>query len=124
MAVARPTRVLFVCIGNAYRSQMAEAFARTLGRDLFVAESAGLTPVYELPEGTARMMAERGIDISAQVPKPALSLDLKSYDLIVNMTGLPVPSLPAASTRNWIVADPVGQPDSALREVRAEIERL
>ena len=124
MSAPRPLRILFVCIGNAYRSQMAEAFARALGRDLFVAESAGLSPVFELPEGTARVMQEKGIDISAQVPKPALSLDLKSYDLIVNMTGLPVPSLPPASTRSWIVPDPVGQPDSALREVRDEIESL
>jgi len=124
MSVPPPVRVLFVCIGNAYRSQMAEAFARTLGRDLFVAESAGLTPVFELPEGTIRVMQEKGIDISAQNPKLALSLDLTSYDLIVNMTGLSIPSLPRAKTRNWIVPDPVGQPDSVLREVRDEIESL
>jgi arsenate reductase len=124
LPVMSPLRVLFVCIGNAYRSQMAEAFARTLGRDLFVAESAGLTPVFELPESTVRTMREKGIDISAQFPKSVLSLDLKSYALVVNMTGLPIPSLPPASTRSWIVPDPVGRPDSVLREVRDEIETL
>ncbi len=124
MPVSHPIRVLFVCIGNAYRSQMAEAFARTLSHGLFMAESAGLTPVFELPESTVRVMQERGIDISDQYPKAALGLDLKAYDLIVNMTGLPVPSLPPANTRSWIVPDPVGQPDSALREVRDEIESL
>lgn len=103
---------------------MAQAFARTLGHGLFEAESAGLTPVFELPESTVRMMQEKGIDISDQFPKAALSLDLKAYDLIVNMTGLPIPSLPRANTREWIVPDPVGLPNSVLREVRDEIESL
>ena len=124
MAVPRPTRVLFVCIGNAFRSQMAEAFARILGGDVLSAESAGLTPVYAIPETTDSVMWEKGIDVSAQHPKPVASLDLKGYDLIVNMTGLSIPSLPAANTRNWIVPDPVGQPDSVLRQVRDEIESL
>jgi protein-tyrosine-phosphatase len=103
---------------------MAEAFARTLGRELFAAESAGLSPVFELPESTSRVLQEKGIDISKQLPKPLSGLDLKSYDLIVNMTGLPIPSLPAATTRSWIVPDPVGRPDSVLRDVRDEIESL
>lgn len=124
MPVPRHMRVLFVCIGNAYRSQMAEAFARTLGRDVLVAESAGLTPVFELPESTGRVMQEKGVDISSQFPKPVVSLDVKSYDLVVNMTGLSIPSLSSASTRNWIVPDPVGQPEAFLREVRDEIESL
>jgi arsenate reductase len=124
MPIHRPARVLFVCIGNAYRSQMAEAFARNLGGDFLVAESAGLTPVFVLPASTVQVMQEKGIDISAQSPKLVVSLDPKGYDLIVNMTGLSIPSLPAANTRNWIVPDPVGQPDSVLREVRDEIESL
>ena len=124
MSVLPPKRVLFVCIGNAYRSQMAEAFARTLSHGLLAAESAGLSPVFAVPESTVRVMQEKGIDISAQLPKPVVGLDVKSYDLVVNMTGLSIPSLPPASTRNWIVPDPVGQPDSILREVRDEIESL
>lgn len=124
MPVERILRVLFVCIGNAYRSQIAEAFARTLGRDVFLAESAGLSPISELPDGTVRVMGERGVDVSAQGPKSVLDLDLKNYDLVVNMSGLPIPRLPADSTRVWKVRDPVGQPDSVLREVRDEIESL
>ena len=124
MAVLSPSRVLFVCIGNAYRSQIAEAFARTLGHDVFVAESAGLSPVSELPGGTVRVMREKGIEVSAQVPKSALSLDLKCYDLVVNMTGVSIPSLPPKSTRTWNVPDPVGQSDAILRGVRDEIESL
>ena len=124
MSVPPPKRVLFVCIGNAYRSQMAEAFARSLSHGSIVAESAGLSPVFALPEGTVRMMQEKGIDISAQLPKPVMGLDVKSYDLVVNMTSLSIPSLPPASTRDWIVPDPVGQSDRVLREVRDEIESL
>lgn len=124
MPVLRPLRVLFVCIGNAYRSQMAEAFARRLGGNLLVAESAGLSPVYALPESTSRVMQEKGIDISDQYPKPVISLDVKSYDMVVNMTGLSIPSLTSAVTRNWDVPDPVGQPEAILREVRDEIESL
>jgi len=71
MAPVRPTRVLFVCLGNAYRSQMAEGFANRLGHDVLVAESAGLTPVDRVPETTLHVMWEKGIDISAQFPKDA-----------------------------------------------------
>jgi protein-tyrosine-phosphatase len=103
---------------------MAEAFARTLGHGLLVAESAGLSPVFALPESTIGVMQEKGIDISAQIPKPVIGLDVKSYDLVVNMTSLPIPSLPPDRTRDWIVPDPVGQSDRVLREVRDEIESL
>jgi len=124
MCAQRPVHVLFLCVGNAFRSQMAEAFARTLGRGLFLAESAGLTPVFELPESTILVMREKGVDLSAQTPTALSSLDLSTYDLIVDMTGLAVPGLPAATTRKWIVPDPVGQPDKVLRDVRDEIESL
>ena len=86
--------------------------------------AAGWTPVFALPESTGCVMREKGIDISAQHPKPVVSLDLKGYDLIVNMTGLSIPSLSSDHTRNWVVPDPVGRPDSMLREVRDEIESL
>jgi arsenate reductase len=124
MAVMRPMRVLFVCIGNAFRSQMAEAFARQLGKDLMVADSAGLSPMSSLPEVTVRVMREKGLDISAQFPKPVGSLDVKSYDLVINMTGLNISNLPPTSTRCWVVPDPVGEKDDVVREVRDEIESL
>jgi len=124
MSAAHPTRVLFICVGNAFRSQMAEAFARSLGHGLLAADSAGITPVYELPESTVRVMREKGIDISQQFPKLVSGLDLKAYDVIVNMTGLPLQGLPAGVTRSWIVPDPVGEPDSVLRDVRDEVESL
>jgi arsenate reductase len=112
MAPVRPTRVLFVCLGNAYRSQMAEGFANRLGHDVLVAESAGLTPVDRVPETTLHVMWEKGIDISAQFPKDAGGLDLKSYDLVVNMAGLTIPGAPVWAS------------ERVAREVRDEIESL
>lgn len=117
-------RVLFVCIGNAYRSQMAEGFANRLGRDVLMAASAGLAPVNLVPEAALNVMREKGIDISTQFPKAADSLDLKSYDVVVNMTGLPIPGAPPASTRTWVVPDPVGSNERMTRAVRDEIESL
>jgi arsenate reductase len=124
MASVRPVRVLFVCLGNAYRSQMAEGFANHLGRDVLAAESAGLTPVDRVPETTVHVMWEKGIDVSAQFPKDAGEMDLKSYDLVVNMAGLTIPGAPPASTRTWVVPDPVWASERVAREVRDEIESL
>jgi|SRR5208283_2683177 len=124
MAPVRPVRVLFVCIGNAYRSQMAEGFARRLGQDVMTAESAGLTPVDLVPEATLEVMREKGIDITTQFPKAAGSVDLRSYDVVVNMTGLPIPGAPKSSTRAWVVPDPVGAGYESVRAARDEIESL
>jgi arsenate reductase len=120
----RTLRVLFVCIGNAYRSQMAEGLARRLGSDVLVAESAGLSPTMTVPEVVVRLMKEKGIDISSQFPKAVASLDVRSYDLVVNMTGLNINSLPSSSSRTWEVGDPVGQKDDVVRATRDKIEAL
>ncbi len=124
MAPVRPVRVVFVCIGNSYRSQMAEGLANRLGWDVLEAESAGLTPVDRVPEATLEVMREKGIDISTQFPKAAGSLELKSYDVVVNMTGLPIPGAPRSSTRAWVVPDPVGSGYEGVRAARDEIEGL
>ena len=124
MPVMRPMRVLFVCVGNAYRSQMAEGFARKLGQDILVADSAGLTPVDAIPIDCIDLMKEKGIDLAQQFPKAVSYLDVKSYDLVVNMTGLSIPTLPPTSTRVWSVTDPVGQKIDNIRVVRDEVERL
>ena len=91
---------------------------------MMVADSAGLSPIQTLPDVVVRVMQEKGIDVAAQFPKPASSLDVKGYDLVINMTGLNIASLPPTSTRNWIVPDPVGTKDDYVREVRDEIESL
>ena len=87
-------KVLFVCIGNAHRSQMAEGFARTYGSDVLEADSAGLSPVSGIPEVTHKVMGEKGISLEEQFPKAVHEVRLHDVDLIVNMTGVPLRGVP------------------------------
>src|SRR5579864_1748507 len=80
-------RVLFVCIGNACRSQMAEAFARAYGSDVLIPASAGLAPTAALPRDTLRAMTEKNLDISTHFPKSLWQLGGAEFDLIINMSG-------------------------------------
>ena len=100
-------RVLFVCVGNACRSQMAEAFARVYGQDALVAASAGLTPAMAVAPDTVRAMAEKEIDLRDQFPKSIRHLRRSQFDLVVNMTGLALPDGIGATVVEWSVPDPV-----------------
>jgi len=115
-------RVLFVCVGNAFRSQMAEAFARALGSDLLEAESAGLAPAPALPAVTEEIMAGYGIDVSGQYPKGLEEVDPAGFDLIVNISGYPLPLDTAVPVRDWEVPDPVGRDRAFHEEVARRIE--
>lgn len=117
-------RVLFVCVGNAFRSQMAEAFANAYGPDIVLAESAGLAPVLAVPETTKALMREKGIGMDAHFPKALVHMDAASYDVIVNMSGMPVHAPKEVEVLVWNVADPVGAADQRVRQVRDEIEQL
>lgn len=119
----RKRRVLFVCVGNAFRSQMAEAFANAYGSGLVQAESAGIAPVLAVPEITKTLMREKGIEMDGHFPKALVHMDLKSYDVIVNMSGMPVRAPEGVEVLNWNVADPVGAGEKVMREVRDEIEQ-
>jgi len=117
-------RVLFVCVGNACRSQMAEAFARKYGSDVLEASSAGLSPGIDIPPETHDVMLEKGISLRGQFSKPVLSLDENRFDLVVNMSGYPLSGVSPPRLREWAVRDPYGGKDAVHREVRDEIERL
>lgn len=117
-------RVLFVCIGNACRSQMAEAFARAYGSDVLVPSSAGLFPAKALPPDTLRAMKEKNLDLSRHVPKSLVDLDGAKFDLILNMSGFPLPPLGGAAEREWEVPDPVVMDYKEHCAVRDQIERL
>ena len=124
MSHSRPKRVMFVCIGNSCRSQMAEGFAHAYGKDVMAAESSGLSPAQSVARGTVRTMAEKNIDISAQFPKayaPALAAE---FDLIINMSGFALPGELTDRTRDWDVLDPIGQSAEIYRHVCDEIEVL
>ncbi len=118
----RAANVLFVCIGNACRSQMAEGFARTYGRDVLEAESAGLSPVGRIPEMTVRMMAEKGISLESQYPKSMEEVRLHDVQLVVNLSGVSLRGMPVPKVVDWPVRDPRGEKESVFRKVRDEIE--
>jgi arsenate reductase len=122
--VKRKKRVLFVCVGNAFRSQMAEAFARAYGADAVEPESAGIAPVLAVPEATRAVMREKGIELDSHFPKALVHMDLKTFDMVVNMSGLPLHAPPGVEMVTWNVPDPVGESDKVLRMVRDEIEQL
>ena len=124
MTAGKKRRVLFVCVGNCCRSQMAEGFAVHYGGDVLMAESAGLVPAGVVVDETVRSMAEKNIDISRQYSKPLLLEQTGDYDLIVNMSGFSLPEAVRASTVAWIVPDPIGQSDQVYARVRDQVEGL
>ena len=115
-------RVMFVCVGNACRSQMAEGFANAYGTDVMQPESAGLQAAMRVPDETVRAMAEKNIDISAHFPKPLLNSTRDDFDIVVNLSGYPIPIHPQA--RVWKVNDPIGGTVEQYRAVRDQIEQL
>lgn len=114
-------RVLFVCVGNAFRSQMAEGFLRAYGGGEFEAFSAGVAPAGRLPRETVAMMAEKGIDVSEHFPKSLHELPWTGFDVVVNMSGVPLPGVPLV--QEWKVDDPLGGNETKFRRVREEIEQ-
>jgi arsenate reductase (thioredoxin) len=122
--MSAPKRVLFLCIGNACRSQMAEAFARAYGSDVLVPASAGFAPAPRVPEDTIRAMDEKNLDVRSQVPKSVSDLSGAEFDLIVNMSGYPFPQFNGALLREWDVPDPVLMAYDEHCRVRDQIEML
>jgi|HubBroStandDraft_6_1064221.scaffolds.fasta_scaffold372872_2 arsenate reductase len=116
-------RVLFVCIGNSCRSQMAEAFARAYGADIMEVRSAGTDPATYVSPLTKQILAERNLNIDGQFPKSLELLTTESFDFLINMSGYSV-SLPNARVLTWVVPDPIGQREEVYRAVAAQIEGL
>jgi arsenate reductase len=118
------TNVLFVCIGNSCRSQMAEGFATKYGVDVLRAWSAGLAPAPIIQPQTVDVMGLRNIDIQEQFPKSIHELELNAFDLIVNMSGQPLPTGVRGEVREWDVADPMLHTEEVYIGVRDKIEGL
>jgi arsenate reductase len=118
-------RVLFVCVGNAIRSQMAEGFARTYGFDCVTAASAGVSPAGSIEPTAVRLMDEIGIDISEGFPKHYRTMaERMQFDLIVNMSGRPLPGETKLPVREWEVPDPVGKAEDDFRRTRDLVQKL
>lgn len=120
----QPKRVLFVCIGNSCRSQMAEAFARAYGVDVIIPASAGLSPAIGIAPDTMRAMAEKGLDLRDHFPKAIRHLGRAQFDLVINLSGFDLPDEVGAEVRTWDVPDPICLEYDEHCEVRDAIERL
>jgi arsenate reductase len=116
--------VLFVCLGNVCRSQMAETFGHALGKGVFESSSAGLTPGMMIDPVTKQVMAEKGLDMGDQFPKSIALAATKGAELVVNMSGYPLPPGVKWPRVEWQVPDPHTHPLKVHREVRDLVERL
>ena len=114
-------RALFVCVGNAGRSQMAQAFYEQLGGE---ARSAGSRPERELHATVVDAMHEVGVDLSGRKPKGFTDADVEWADVIVTMgCGDVCPVFPGREYVDWNLPDPVAMSPPEVRELRDEIAR-
>ncbi|HVN05437.1 MAG TPA: hypothetical protein VMT86_13525 [Bryobacteraceae bacterium] len=118
------TRVLFVCIGNSCRSQMAEGFARDYGSDVMIPASAGLAPAMMVARDTVRAMDEKNIDLRNHFPKSLKQLGRAQFDLIINMSESELPPEVTSPSRSWDVPDPIGESYEMHCQIRDQIEVL
>jgi arsenate reductase (thioredoxin) len=117
----KPT-VLFVCVHNAGRSQMAAGWVRHLAGDRVTVRSAGSEPAERINPMAVQAMAEVGIDITGNTPRK-LDWDLaQGNDVVVTMgCGDACPYVPGTRYEDWKLTDPAGQPIETVRQVRDEI---
>ncbi|SDE75978.1 arsenate reductase ArsC [Streptomyces griseoaurantiacus] len=115
--------VLFVCVHNAGRSQMAAAFLTHLAGDRVQVRSAGSAPADTVNPAVVEAMAEAGIDIRAEVPKVLTAEAVQASDVVITMgCGDTCPVFPGKRHLDWQLPDPAGQGVEAVRPIRDEIE--
>jgi arsenate reductase len=121
--------VLFVCVHNAGRSQMAAAWLAHLAGDRVDVRSAGSEPADQVNPVAVAAMAEAGIDITAEQPKLLSTDAVRESDVVITMgCGDTCPIFPGKRYEDWDLPDPAGQPLDAVRsirdQIRARVERL
>ncbi|MEU9296152.1 arsenate reductase ArsC [Streptomyces sp. NPDC048266] len=117
--------VLFVCVHNAGRSQMAAGFLRHLAGDRVEVRSAGSIPGDQVNPSAVRAMAEIGIDIADQRPKVLTTEAVQASDYVITMgCGDACPIFPGKKYLDWALEDPAGQGVEAVRPIRDEIRTL
>ncbi|MGW7448470.1 arsenate reductase ArsC [Kitasatospora sp. NPDC054795] len=123
MSESKPS-VLFVCVHNAGRSQMAAALLTRLGGDRVEVRSAGSAPADGVNPAVVRAMAEVGIDLSAETPKVLAVEAVRASDVVITMgCGDACPYFPGKRYLDWQLADPAGQGVDAVRPIRDAIEQ-
>ncbi|MDX1411081.1 MAG: arsenate reductase ArsC [Nitrospirales bacterium] len=116
--------VVFVCVGNACRSQMSEGIARHLAGDQWEAYSAGSMPAGFVAQEAVDTMKARGIDISGQYSKGVDELPVQDFDLVVTMgCGDSCPTLKAKERLDWPIPDPIGREPEFFEEVARDLEK-
>jgi arsenate reductase (thioredoxin) len=116
--------VLFVCVHNAGRSQMAAGYLRHLAGDAVEVRSAGSEPADRINPVAVAAMAEEGIDITAEQPKILTTNAVQASDVIITMgCGDTCPFYPGRRYEDWVLDDPAGQGIEAVRPIRDEIRR-
>jgi arsenate reductase len=119
----RPS-VLFVCVHNAGRSQMAAGWLRHLAGDAVEVRSAGSIPGDQVNPAAVEAMAEVGVDIADQRPEVLTTDAVEASDVVITMgCGDACPIFPGKRYEDWDLTDPAGQPIEVVRTIRAEIEQ-
>jgi len=114
--------VLFVCVHNAGRSQMAAAYLTALAGDRVEVRSAGSAPADSVNPAVVEAMLEEGIDIATEVPKVLTTQAVQESDVVITMgCGDVCPVFPGKRYEDWVLADPAGQGVESVRPIRDEI---
>jgi protein-tyrosine-phosphatase len=122
--VSSTPSVLFVCVHNAGRSQMAAAYLTHLSRGAVEVRSAGSAPADEVNPSAVAAMAEEGIDITAEVPTVLTPYAVQTSDVVITMgCGDTCPIFPGKRYEDWQLDDPAGQGLESVRPIRDEIKR-
>ena len=120
--MSKKASVLFVCVHNAGRSQMAAGYLQALAGDRVEVRSAGTAPKNEVNPSAVAAMLEEGIDISANIPKVLTDEAVQDSDYVITMgCGDTCPYFPGKTYLDWVLDDPAGQGVEAVRPIRDKI---
>lgn len=117
-------KILFICVENSCRSQMAEGFARDLGKDIIESYSAGSNPSGKINPDAVKVMAEEGIDISSQRSKGFEGLPVKKFDFAITLGCEDTcPFVASVKHIEWNIEDPKGKDIESFRKARNDIKK-
>ncbi|MDA3628267.1 arsenate reductase ArsC [Saccharopolyspora sp. WRP15-2] len=120
----RTPEILFVCVHNAGRSQMAAALLQHRAQGNVTVRSAGSDPAETINPAVVAVMSELGIDLSREIPKKLTTDAVEAADVVITMgCGDACPVFPGKRYLDWQLSDPAGQGVAAVREIRDEIDR-